>query len=1632
MLRGRAGHNVVLFPVFFCALILSAIPATGNSQQLEQSEYMTLNITSGSPSHFIHWERDTTASGITNANIRDIWFDAKGEQGWAVGHIGQSSGHILHYSRQHGWRPEVTVSGLPSGLTALWLDAIGQYGWAIGNKGIILRYNRRDGWHRDVKASTKTDLSLYALWLDAKGEYGWAVGDEGIVLRYNRRDGWHRDENASRETDLSLYALWLDEKGEHGWAVGDKGVVLRYTRKYGWQYDKKASNITNLPLYALWLDSQEEHGWAVGGDRTAGAVLSYGLRDGWQHDAKASSLTSSSMFALWLDEKRERGWAIGDRGKVLQYSRENGWQSNVSASRETNSPLSALWLDSEGTQGWAVGGHGEILQYSRKSGWHRDPSTNGETYAKLNTLWLDAEGEYGWAAGSSGEILRFSQQDGWQRDPSASGTSDSELIALRFDQDGDNGWVVGVNGEILRYNSEIGWRSELDNSNPTGVRLSSVWLDQTGTQGWAIGENGELMRYSQLGGWQYGELINSIETHLSNTPGSDVYVDNYLLALWIDPKGSEGWAMGANGNIIRYNRESGWHYDELPCLVTGANLSSLWLDADGNHGWAVGDGGVILHYNRQKGWQQDKIASSESNKKALRALWLDPEGNDGWAVGDRGIILHFSHESGWRRMADASAATEDNLYALWLDAEGNQGWAVGDRGVVLHYSPEDGWRHDGEASDLARGVSLSALWLDAEGNQGWAVGDRGVILHYDREDGWRFDEQASKEIGTQLFALQLDAEGNHGWAFSSGHEVLRYSRQNGWQYDKDASIATGSDLFAIWLDAEGNHGWAVGRDNEIVRYDRHEGGWKRAPLRGSAPRSCGGKRLSATLSSHANSSLSDLWLDDQGSNGWAVGEKGAILQYSRNNGWQTDTSAGNVIENDFTDVWLDIDGDHGWAIAQGKSTRRQTVLRYHSEDGWRYDKGISSLTRFLNDVGRLNALRLDAAGNYGWAVGSNGNFLHYSIQEGWQHDEDASRVTDVALNDLWLHAESQHGWAVGDRGEIIKGVGSLIEPAKMIPAEYANLARLMGEFRIEFPLQVDGFPVVKIIDKNGNEHLMRDHYEISKIGHSGRIFNLAFLAHATRIASTLPIGRYAFQIQATLVENSLKSTVQFERYLKLKKTSSISVWEYIVGGVLLVVSVIVINAIMTLLAPYSKLVRRVILHPLLVLPLYISKYIFVYALIMLSRPVRIAFFRDYRKHVAAMAPELTRWSNKEIEYIDPVVKINVKADGNQQFKKRDPTKPLWREALDTIISHGENHVWLVNGPSGLGKSALLENWTIASLSLGCTPILIRLRDSETPVHDATATLYSYGDMPLIAARDAGVDKIGNILEAGGFLVLLDSLNEELIQGNTQKFVRRMAKKNIIIIASQYYPQDWDRMGLQAITLEPFDWEQIEKILPEGWFERVWNDEQLKMLARLPASAELLARYIRANNALPSSLLGIYEFLCLPIADKSAFLNLQEMAWQLFCRNEDQFHDSNAIPKEELCEPAKAAGLLSIRQSKEKTLYKFNHDRIHSYLVARYLVRQDRRPLKEWSALTKSSHGWADVLEFWGLMIVEHQSQSEEDVSPYIDFLEESELFGSKSTIFKRLYSQYMRLRDSQKIEADISFERWVADKTPEN
>jgi hypothetical protein len=334
-------------------------------------------------------------------------------------------------------------------------------------------------------------------------------------------------------------------------------------------------------------------------------------------------------------------------------------------------------------------------------------------------------------------------------------------------------------------------------------------------------------------------------------PVATLITEEDLTGLWMEDDGTEGWAVGAAGTVLRLESGRWAEVNSLRWRNTG-RFNDLAV-SPGGVGLAVGTDGVVArlaeeewsidvqlgkfddvvqHFTERWERRSGRRASSLDAFRlalplaeltpfmALEAVWADERADTAWFAAGSGGLLHYVRDVEVRSYKAPGLTVND----LWLDRDGMHGWAVGafrpetspsggghNQIAFARYGHERGWEL---LTPDGRPGSGTAIAMTADGREGWAVADEGSVFHF---DGKRWEH--ARSVSEPLNAVW--AHPGHTEAWAAGAKGTVFLIWGGPPYISFAYPGAGESLNAIWLDPEGSAGWTVGDAGTILRITVH-------------------------------------------------------------------------------------------------------------------------------------------------------------------------------------------------------------------------------------------------------------------------------------------------------------------------------------------------------------------------------------------------------------------------------------------------------------------------------------------------------------------------------------------------------------------------------------------------------------------------------------------------------------------------------------------------------------------------------------------------------------------------------------------------------------------------------------------
>jgi prepilin-type N-terminal cleavage/methylation domain-containing protein len=334
----------------------------------------------------------------------------------------------------------------------------------------------------------------------------------------------------------------------------------------------------------------------------------------------------------------------------------------------------------------------------------------------------------------------------------------------------------------------------------------------------------------------------------------------------------------------------------------------------------------------------------------------------------------------------AQSATD--LTDVTFPDDTTNGWTVGGSGAIAA-TTDGGTTWDLQDSTVTTDL-LAIAFVPTSVTNAWVVGKGGVILRTtDGGDTWTAQTSGTTNDLQDVYFK----DSSNGIVVGSGGKVLTTS--NSGTTWTTRTTGTSNDLFAVGF-RDSVNGLVAGAAGMTLRTADFGSTWA--------------AQTGANHTTTANT-LRDIYLKDA-SNGWAVGDGGAIVYCSSNctsttSVWASSTSpAGSV---DLTAISA-VDTTHMWATgksASGATTIINCGASCKSVNPWTA-QATTTKTPDLLAIWALDATHV-------WAVGVAGTLVSFSTNR-WS-PQDSPVTTDLNAIDM---VDASNGWAVGNGGVILR------------------------------------------------------------------------------------------------------------------------------------------------------------------------------------------------------------------------------------------------------------------------------------------------------------------------------------------------------------------------------------------------------------------------------------------------------------------------------------------------------------------------------------------------------------------------------------------------------------------------------------
>ncbi|RME45455.1 MAG: hypothetical protein D6791_10695, partial [Chloroflexi bacterium] len=248
-------------------------------------------------------------------------------------------------------------------------------------------------------------------------------------------------------------------------------------------------------------------------------------------------------------------------------------------------------------------------------------------------------------------------------------------------------------------------------------------------------------------------------------------------------------------------------------------------------------------------WTWDQLGTA-----TLRDIFM-VNGQVGFIAGDNQTIWRTTdggQSFGRMQMPSTISEQEEDYLGIYAFSE-NEAWALGHRrGTIVHLNG-DQWEYIGWTGYTYTGLALPAP------NEGWAIADTGHIYHFNGQ----WSQAPTIRAGGPLRTIQMYST-TEGWAAGDGGVVVRYTNGR-WTESRIPRPFYRGGITGLHVLAP-DHVWAaasldIGPQAEGAIFRYRGSGWEEVAHTPLGP-------------------LNAIWMDDDLTAGWAVGNDGLVMRYA--------------------------------------------------------------------------------------------------------------------------------------------------------------------------------------------------------------------------------------------------------------------------------------------------------------------------------------------------------------------------------------------------------------------------------------------------------------------------------------------------------------------------------------------------------------------------------------------------------------------------------------------------------------------------------------------------------------------------------------------------------------------------------
>jgi photosystem II stability/assembly factor-like uncharacterized protein len=288
-------------------------------------------------------------------------------------------------------------------------------------------------------------------------------------------------------------------------------------------YDGSAGQIQNVDLFGV-TGTDPEHVWIVGDQ---GRVYYWDGEQFYSQTVPPAAEGHALRSVQFTSETR--GFIAGDGG-VLIDTRNGGlnWRNGNTGSYTDDWRALAMRQADALATGWALGhDRGTRLSYDG-SVWDAGVSDRNTNHGYTDAAMISPSRAYATRDDGSGSRIMIWDGTGW-----GTGPSTGPLYSMHM-PDATSGMAVGDRGVVWEFVGGL-WRLMAARPATSSRSLRSIHMTSP-TTAWSGGDRTALFYWDGLE-W---------------TPVTVQARNRDIYSIWIDPTGTEGWAVGSGGLVLRY------------------------------------------------------------------------------------------------------------------------------------------------------------------------------------------------------------------------------------------------------------------------------------------------------------------------------------------------------------------------------------------------------------------------------------------------------------------------------------------------------------------------------------------------------------------------------------------------------------------------------------------------------------------------------------------------------------------------------------------------------------------------------------------------------------------------------------------------------------------------------------------------------------------------------------------------------------------------------------------------------------------------------------------------------------------------------------------------------------------------